>query len=398
MSVHTLVQAPERIHNQAHPTAQVRSPHPLRIGMVAPPWFDIPPKAYGGIEAVVADLVNALVARGNEVTLVASGPRRTAAQRQVRAFERAPFELLGHDPLPEVIQAAQAARAFAGLDLDIVHDHSMAGPLLARGRRIPTVITMHNAAFGTNADYFRRLGDTVDVVAISDAQRREAPALNWIGTVHNAIDASSYPFAERKDDYVLWIGRFCADKAPHLAIDAARRAGRRIVLAGKLNEAGEHAYFQKYIVPRLGPDVDYVGEADAALKRKLYAHARCLVFPIQWDEPFGMVMIEAMACGTPVVATPRGSVPEVVAHGRTGYIVDDLEQFPKAIERCSQIDPAACRRWVLEHFDLPVMARGYEAMYRRAMDRAAARRPRTVVRGLRAASMHPLRTPTIPAA
>jgi glycosyltransferase involved in cell wall biosynthesis len=167
-----------------------------------------------------------------------------------------------------------------------------------------------------------------------------------------------------KDDYVLWIGRFNPDKGVHLAIDAARAIGRRIVLAGKLNEPEEHAYFEEAVRPRLGPGVEYVGEADAVLKRELFGRAAVLAFPIQWEEPFGMVMAEAMACGTPVAAIGRGSVPEVVADGVSGVIAPDADAFPAALEAAMALDPMACRRHAREHFDLSVMAAGYERLFR----------------------------------
>jgi glycosyltransferase involved in cell wall biosynthesis len=343
----------------------------LRIGMVAPPWFDVPPRGYGGTEAVVASLVDGLVARGHEVTLVASGTTGTKATRQITVYEQPPVELLGVSVMPEVIVAAEAARAFEEADVDLVHDHTLAGPLLAGGRSVPTITTMHGPVSGENFDYFERLGDRVGIVAISEAQRISAPGLNFVGTVHNAIDVPSFPYVADKDDYLLWVGRFTPDKGPDLAIEAARRFGRRIVLAGKLNEKPEREYFDAAVKPLLGPDAEYVGEADALLKRELFSHAACLLFPITWDEPFGMVMVEAMACGTPVVATRRGSVPEVVDHGHTGIIVDDPSALPRAIGRALELDPARCRSWVEARFDLPIMAAGYERIYRNVLDAAA---------------------------
>ncbi|MFD1858874.1 glycosyltransferase family 4 protein [Aeromicrobium camelliae] len=343
---------------------------PLRIGMVTPPWYALPPQGYGGTEAVVAALVDQLVARGHEVTLVAAGENGTAAQDFVPIYPAPPSELLGSSAIPEVITAATAARAFAERDLDLIHDHSLAGPLLAFGRDVPTVVTMHGPVDGEHGEFLARLGDAVGVVSISAAQRRLDPRLHWVGTVHNAIDVSSFPLAVEKDSYVLWIGRFSPDKGAHLAIDAARRAGRRILLAGKLNEPSEHTYFEQEVAPRLGQQAEYVGEADAALKRELFAGARCLVFPIQWEEPFGMVMIEALACGTPVVATRRGSVPEVVQNGTTGLIVDAVDDLAAAIIAAEDLDPQACRRQAEERFDLPVMATGYERVYRGVLERS----------------------------
>jgi glycosyltransferase involved in cell wall biosynthesis len=341
----------------------------LRIAMVAPPWFELPPRAYGGTEAVVAGLVDGLVARGHEVTLVGSGTHRTRAQRFVPVFAEPPSHLLG-TPMPEVQAAAAAARALADLDVDLVHDHSLAGPLLAFGRAVPTVITMHGPATAATGDYVASLGDAVDVVAISDAQRRLNPALNWIGTVHNAIDVPSFPFRATKDDYLLWIGRFDPQKGAHLAIAAAEALGRRLVLAGKLNEPAEHAYFEDAVRPRLGDRVEYVGEADGTLKRELFSRAACLVFPIQWEEPFGMVMAEALACGTPVAAIGRGSVPEVLTDGVTGAIAADPAGFPAAVLRALALDPFACRQEAERRFDLPVMAAGYERIYRVLADGA----------------------------
>lgn len=374
-------QTPHRMGQQHVDSAAQRA---LRIGMVAPPWFELPPRGYGGTEAVVATLVDQLVLRGHEVTLIGAGDRHTNASRYVQVYRQPPSHLLGKSPMPEVIAAAEAGRALAELDLDIVHDHSLAGPLLARNRSIPTVTTVHGPASGENGDYFDRLGHTVGLISISHAQRRPAQQLNWIGNVYNGIDVTSFTYQARKDDFLLWMGRFSPDKGAHLAIDAARRAGRKIVLAGKLNEAPEQAYFDEYIRPRLGADVDYVGEADAELKRELFARAACLVFPIQWEEPFGMVMAEAMASGTPVVATRRGSVPEVVVDGRTGLIVDDLDDLVTAIGRASDIDPAACREHAEHHFDLPVMAAGYEQVYRSVVQprsEASTTSKKTLLRG-----------------
>ena len=330
--------------------------------MVAPPWFEIPPLGYGGIESVVADLVDQLSARGHHVTLIGAGRPRTSASQFFRVFDVPPSERLG-TPAPEVIHAAGVASLLEDIPVDVVHDHSLAGPLLARSRPVPTVVTMHGPVDGEQGEYFRWLGDSVEVVAISDAQRRLNPHINWYARVHNAIDVASFPFEPVKDDYVVWLGRFNADKGPHLAIDAARRAGLKIVLAGKCNEPAEKAFFEAEIRPRLGPGVEYVGEADAASKRPLLAGARCLCFPLQWEEPFGMVMIEAMACGTPVVALRRGSVPEVVADGISGLIVADFEDFPEALHEAGSLNPADCRDHARRNFDLAVMADGYEAVY-----------------------------------
>lgn len=339
----------------------------LRIGMVAPPWFAVPPSSYGGIESMVASLVDGLVERGHEVTLVAAGEPGTKAQRYVPVYSEPPSQRLG-DPLPEVLHAAAAAATLDLAELDLVHDHTLAGPLLARHRDIPTVVTAHGPVAGEPGDYFSWLGETVDVVAISAAQTRQRPDINWVATVHNSVDVASFPLGAGDGGYLLFVGRFHPDKGAHLAIDAARAAGRRLLLAGKCNEPPERAYFADAIAPRLGADAQYVGEADAQTKRELYAGAEALLFPVCWEEPFGLVMAEAMACGTPVVALRRGSVPEVVADGRTGVLVDHPAELPRAIEAACRLERTACRRHVEEHFDTPAMVDGYEAVYRTVVE------------------------------
>jgi len=341
-------------------------PQRLHIAMIAPPYFDLPPVGYGGVEAVVADLVDALVDRGHEVTLIGAGRHGTRAQRFLTTYETGPADRLG-EPLPEVVHAAKVARLLDSLDVDVVHDHTLTGPLLARGRRMPTVVTVHGPTSDEPGEYYRALGDTVRFVAISDAQRATAPGLPWAATVHNAIRANTFPYRRDKEDFALFLGRYNPDKAPHLAIDAARAAGLEIVLAGKCAEPLEQAYFAREVEPRLGPDTTVFGVADATAKRDLLSRACCLLFPICWEEPFGLVVIEAMACGTPVVAMRRGAVPELIVPGQTGVIVDRPEQLPDAIDAARQLDPLLCRKHVEANFTTDVMAAGYEAVYRQAV-------------------------------
>jgi glycosyltransferase involved in cell wall biosynthesis len=343
----------------------------LHVAVVAPPWYAVPPEGYGGIESMLAGLIDGLVARGHRVTLIGAGRHRTRAQRFVSVYETPPSDRLG-EPLPEVVHAAAAAKAIDDLAVDVVHDNTLAGPLTARGRGAPTVLTTHGAVTGEAGRYLADLGSSVSLVAISEAQRKSAPGLNWVGRVHNSVDVGSFPVGRGEDGYLLFLGRFCPTKGAHLAIDAAAAAGVPIVLAGKLSEPPERAYFEEMIRPRLGPGACYVGEADAAMKRELYGAASALLFPICWDEPFGLVMVEAMACGTPVVALARGSVPEVVVDGATGFVVRRPEELVGAIRRIPQIDRAACRRHVAAHFDLPSMVDGYEKVFRQVAAAAGA--------------------------
>ncbi len=361
-----------------HVAGPTRIPEPvtgrqrLRIAMIATPYSAIPPPAYGAVEAIVAELVDGLVNRGHHVTLIAAGSHGTRAQRFLASYEVPPGTRLDEPgPLPEVIHAAYGARALEDCDIDVVHDHTLAGPLLARGRLTPTVVTPHGPLDGELGSYYRTLGDTVRLVAISAAQRAAAPDLPWTATVHNAIHADTFPFQAAKEDFVLFLGRFNHDKAPHLAIEAARAAGLPITLAGKCSEPAELAYCAEEIEPRLGPDTTLFGVADATAKRDLFARAACLVFPVCWEEPFGLVMIEAMACGTPVVALRRGAVPEIVVPGKTGIIVDHPSELAGAIIQARSLDPAACREHVETHFTVQAMVAGYEAAYRRVLAEGA---------------------------
>jgi glycosyltransferase involved in cell wall biosynthesis len=344
----------------------VAGPPQLRIAMIAPPYFPVPPPAYGGVEAIVADLVDALVDRGHHVTLLGAGGHGTQAQQFLAGYDPPPAERIG-ESRPEVTYAAHVADALEECTVDVVHDHTVAGPLLARSRLIPTVVTVHDPVDGDWAGYYRALGETVWLVAISDAQRASAPDLLWRATVHNAVRADTFPFRTTKDDFALFLGRLHPDKGPHLAIEAARAVGLPITLAGKCSQPIERAYFTREVEPRLGPDTTLFGVADATTKRDLLARAACLLFPVCWDEPFGLVMVEAMACGTPVVALRRGAVPEIVVSGQTGIIVDHPEELPGAITKARTLDPAACREHVETNFTVQAMAAGYELTYQQAL-------------------------------
>lgn len=345
--------------------------HPrLKIAIVAPPWYPIPPPAYGGIESLCHLLVEGLVQRGHDVTLVGVDRPQTSA-RYIRTYGRAQGSRIGQS-FPEVLHAAAAARSLDELDIDVVHENSLAGPLLAFNRSIPTVVTAHGPVDGEIGEYYRLLSTHVSMVAISNAQRRMAPDLSWVETIYNAIDVDDYPFRTDKEDFVLWLGRTNPDKGAHLAIDIARDVGERIVLAGKCTEPEERRYFEEEIAPRLGPGVEWTGEADVARKKVLLSRTKCLLFPLQWPEPFGIVMAEAMACGTPVVALNEGSVPEVVEDGSTGFVCDEIEAMPDALKHTSEIDPRACRERVEGLFNTAVMVSEYESVFARTAAQRAA--------------------------
>jgi glycosyltransferase involved in cell wall biosynthesis len=355
-----------RVDGSTHPA------RPLRIVLVAPPYFDIPPNGYGGVEAIVADLADTLVAGGHRVTLLGAGNSRTGALF-ISLWERTLGDRLG-EPYPEVMHALKVRNAITRIaevdGIDIVHDHTFAGPVNApvyRSRGVPTVVTVHGPIDEDLHPYYRALGDDVGLIAISDRQRELAPDLNWLGRVHNALRVDDWPFQPDKGDYALFLGRYAPYKGAHLAVRAAHEAGIRLVLAGKCNEPPEKAYFEECVRPLLTDNDDVFGEADAVNKRKLLARARCLLFPVQWEEPFGIVMIEAMACGTPVVALRGGAVPEVVVDGVTGRVCDQPGDLPAAIREAAGLDPQACRRHVAANFDVAQLGSGYEQLYRRAI-------------------------------
>lgn len=334
----------------------------LKIAIIAPCWFEVPPLAYGGIEWICAWLADGLVARGHDVTLLASGTAKTKA-KFLQTYKEPPSKQLGQ-PVPEVIQAAASARLTENMEFDVIHDHTLAGPLLARSRTAPTVVTAHGPVCGEIGHLFRLLPPEVGFVAISAAQRADAPDLNWAGTVHNGIPVSDYPFGRQKQDYLLFLGRMSPEKGAALAIDCAEEAGLPVILAGKSTEPAELSYFESEIRPRLNERVRWIGEAGPQQKKDLLMKARCLIFPIQWKEPFGIVMVEALACGTPVVALKDGSVPEVVLHEQTGFVFEDPVDLVEGIRLANRIDPAACRKRAEELFDTSVMVEGYESVYR----------------------------------
>jgi glycosyltransferase involved in cell wall biosynthesis len=355
---------------------------PLRIAMIGTPFYEVPPTGYGGIELICAALVDALIARGHRVTLFSAGQCTGTRATFVSTYADLQHERLGQ-AMPELAHAARVDRLLRGANrFDLVHDHSAAGPLAARARSVPTVVTMHSDADSEWGDFYADLGDAVHLVAISSFQRRERPDLPWLGTVYNALDPERFTAAQTPAGPVLWLARFTPDKGPDLAINACRQAGLPLVLAGKCNEPAEQRYLDEVVRPMLGPDVRLLLNADRATTRRLLTEARCLIMPIRWHEPFGMVMAEAMASGTPVVGLRRGSVPEVVAHGVTGWICDDPEELPQALHRCVELDAAACVARVRERFSADVMARGYERVYRKAI---AAQRGRAIPRSRSAA-------------
>jgi glycosyltransferase involved in cell wall biosynthesis len=216
---------------------------------------------------------------------------------------------------------------------------------------------------------YSRIARHLWFVAISESQRSMGPSdLRWAGVVYNGIPIDNYPYREDKEDFLFFLGRADEEKAPHLAIEAARRAGRQLVMCVTTKNEREQRYWAEQVEPLLGDDVQVHGECDQEQKADLLGRAAALLFPIQWAEPFGLVMIEAMACGTPVVAWRNGSVPEVVDDGVTGFVVDSMDEMVQAIGRVGGLDPRATRAHVEERFSAAAMVAGYERAYARILD------------------------------
>ncbi|MGC4897507.1 glycosyltransferase family 4 protein [Micromonospora sp. DT31] len=336
---------------------------PLRIAMVVPPWLPVPPPGYGGLEAVVAGLVDALVARGHAVTLFGAGDGHGTAAEFV-STGGLQFDRMG-EALPELAHLAHVERLVDPADFDLVHDHTTIGPMVAGRRRLPTVATVHGNPVGEYGTALRTVDPDVGLIAISHAQRRANPGLPWVATVHNAMPLEDFPRKRVPGaGPVLWLARFSPDKGPEVAIAACRRAGLPLTLAGKCSEAAEHRYLDEVVRPLLGADVTLVVNADRETVLRLLLDARCLVMPVQWAEPFGMVMVEAMATGTPVVALRRGSVPELVRSGITGFVCDHADELAAALRAAVGLDPADCVAHVARRFSVQRLAADHEAVYR----------------------------------
>jgi glycosyltransferase involved in cell wall biosynthesis len=358
-----------RVPNGVHPLGHRREGgEALRVAMLAPPWISVPPPGYGGVESVVSVLSEALVERGNEVTLFCA-PGSVSSARVVTLLD---------EPHPDEIERSlyevdHVAQAFAAIDraaggvrhFDVVHDHCGFTALgMADRLATPMVHTLHGQFNAATSAFYARHESKATLVAISRAQRATAPeGVGRVAVIPNPIDVQGWPLQERKEDYLLWIGRMTAEKGPHRAIAAARAAGVPLVLAGVI-QPGQRAFFEREVAPHIDGDrVRFLGEIGGSLKRSVFAGARALLVPISWEEPFGMVMVEALACGTPVIAFPAGAASELIVDGRTGFLVEDETAMACAVGRLQSIAARDCRAWVAKHCDVNVVAGAYESVY-----------------------------------
>ena len=340
----------------------------MRIAVIAPPWYSVPPGGYGGIEWVVSLLADGLTDRGHEVTLFAPPGSETDARLVAPLRAVPPEELIG-DPWYEASHVISVYDH--GDEFDILHDHTgPAGVSIGAMSDCPTVHTLHGPFTEQTTMLYGRIARQHWFVAISESQQAMGPSnMRWAGVIYNGIPIDRYPFREDKDDFLFFLGRADEEKAPHLAIQAARRAGRRLVLCVTTKNERERSYWAEMVEPLLSDDIEVRGECDQDQKAELLGRAAALLFPIQWPEPFGLVMTEAMACGTPVIAWRNGSVPEVVADGETGFIVDSVDEMAAAVDQVGELDPHVMRARVKELFSAEAMVAGYERVYQRVLAR-----------------------------
>jgi len=337
----------------------------MRIAQLAPPWFAVPPERYGGIEWVVALLADGLADRGHDTTLYASAGSITRA-KLITVFDEPPGgEYIG-DPWYDTVQAVTAYQAASSYDL--VHDHSgMVGPAIGSFVDVPVVHTLHGPFTDKAKRIYQLLSGHIWYVAISEAQRAFCPDLSYAGTVHNGIDVDRYPFRKEKEDFLLFLGRVNQEKGPELAVEVAHRTGRKLVMAVKMAEQFEKDYWRDVVEPMLDGSEEIIGEITVDEKADLLARAAAVLFPIQWPEPFGLVMTEAMATGTPVIAFAYGAAPEVIVHGKTGFLVNTLDEMCDATERVGEIQAEDCRAHVEAHFSADAMVEGYVRCFERVL-------------------------------
>lgn len=343
----------------------------MKIAQVAPLYESVPPKFYGGTERVVSYLTEELVRQGHEVTLFASGDSATRARLEPITSQALRLDPDCVDPIAHHIVMLDRVLRKAHL-FDIIHFHTeyLHFPLM-RTLTTSHITTRHGRLDLADFVQLHREFADIPLISISQHQRAALPSANWLGTVYHGLPESLYTYRSG-GDYLAFLGRVSPEKGLTRAIDIAKRSGMTLRIAAKIDK-GDREYFETTIKPLLGPGIEFLGEVGERDKGEFLGNARALLFPIDWPEPFGIVMIEAMACGTPIIAWNRGSVPEIVQHGVNGFIVNDVEAAVSAVARVSEIDRARCRQVFEERFSARRMTRDYLAAYEQAR-KAAVRR------------------------
>ncbi len=344
----------------------------MRIAQIAPIVERIPPKKYGGTERVIYTLIEELVKLGHDVTLFASGDSVTSA-KLVSAYpeslrEAGVKDLYGMNPW--TILNIGKAYSMQG-QFDIIHDHTGYFSLPAANlSKTPVVYTYHGPFKTAEKKIFEELNRPY-IVTISNSQGKTAPNLNFAGTVYNGLNMQHYPFSDKNDGYLLFVGRISLEKGVHFAIEAAQTLNMPLIIAAKLetNYPPDVEYFKEYIEPRLSGRIRWIGEVSEEERNQLMSKALAFLHPVTWREPFGLTLIEAAACGAPVVAFNRGSIPEIILNGKTGFVVEDVEEMAEAVLNIGSIDRAFCRKFALENFNGAKMAREYEQVYKKIIAR-----------------------------
>lgn len=356
----------------------------MKIAHIAPPWIAIPPKNYGGTEIVIANLVEEQVAQGHKVTLFAPGDARTSATH----ISFLPKSLL-EDGVPWSAHLKAFYHLYKSLEctseFDIVHMHLSSSsdlyifPLVAH-LTVPYVTTLHSRFpfdrvrtwVGDADKFYMEWAPSIPMVAISESAMEEVPYdLNFVGVVHHGIPMQRFrPLKVKRGDFFVWLGRIMPEKGPHFAIEAAHKAGVPLILAGNIDQHLPESitYFEEMIKPHIDDDqIKYIGPVNMRQKISLLSRARGFLNPIQWEEPFGMVMIEAMALGCPVISFPRGAAPEIVAHRKTGFLVHNVDEMVKFIQRIDEIDRTATREYIEKNFSARAMADKYVKIYKKVI-------------------------------
>lgn len=340
----------------------------MKIAQVAPLWESVPPKLYGGTERIVSYVTEELVNLGHEVTLFASGDSETAARLEAICPQalRLNTGIFNRDA-PIIMLQERALGAVR--DFDIIHSHlDFIGFPIARRNTVPVVTTLHGRLDLPELEPVFREFSEVPLVSISDAQRRPIPWANWAGTIHHGLPRNLYTSHTKAGGYLAFLGRMSPEKKPDQAIEIAKRVGLPLRMAAKVDPA-DQKYFETEVEPLLDhPLIEFIGEISDAQKDEFIGNAMALVCPYDWPEPFGLVLIEALACGTPVVAYRRGSIPEIIDHGVTGFVCETLSEMVDAVGQVPRIDRQRCRAAFDSRFTADRMARDYVALYERIIE------------------------------
>jgi glycosyltransferase involved in cell wall biosynthesis len=347
----------------------------LRIGLVAPAWYPLPPKGYGGTELVVHLLHTELRLMGHDVTVF--GAEGSGAGVTMLADAAWSHDLGGQaEAARQATYLARVYAAMAGRRFDVIHDHTgFEGLLLAiQSGLAPVVVhTMHGELSEPMVTFYKEVAERARLCAISLSQAASAPAIRLAGIVHNAVELPTAPPSVAHERYLIEVARITLDKGQDLAIQVAQRAGRKLILAGKVERSGEGLrYFEEQVEPFLSPTVEYYPNVAGAQKARLISRAAAGIFPLQWAEPFGLAMVECMVAGTPVLALRTGSTPELIEDGITGFLAEDVDDLVKGANRIDEIDRLRCATVARERFSPRHMAERYVAVYRRGSVEAEA--------------------------